>query len=205
MEAQKFDDPAQQIVLQEYLDTVPEAQERVAQLAAQIREAAADWSLRPAVEALLALRGVDFPTAATVMAELGDLGRFDSPRQLMAVQGLIRSEHSSGQRRRQRAITKTGNAHVRRVLVESAWSYRHPARKTRHLRCKGVDAPPVAQAIAWKAQKRLCGRYGRLNAAGKPRCKVATAIARELSGFIWDIVCQVMKTGETGVGRRAAA
>ena len=205
LEAQKFDDPAQQIVLQEYVDTVTRAQERVAQLAAQTREAAAGWSLWPAVEALLALRGVNFLTAATVMAELGDLSGFDNPRQLMAFLGLIPSEHSSGQRRRQGAITKTGNAHVRRVLVEAALSYRHPARKTKPLRCKGADAPPEAQSNAWKAHKRLCGRYRRLNAAGKPSCKVTTAIAQELSGFAWAIVCQVMKTPEKDPGKRAAA
>ncbi len=115
LEAQNFDDPAQQILLQEYVDTVTVAQERVA----QIREAAAGWSLRPAVEALLALRCVNFLTAATVMAELGDLSRFDSPRPLMAFFGLILSEHCSGQRSRQGAATRTGNAHIRPA---SSWN-----------------------------------------------------------------------------------
>ena len=205
LEAQKFEDRIQQIVLQEYVDAVSSAQERVSQLATQIREAVEDWSLRPAVEALRALRGVDVLTAATVLAELGDLGRFDNPRQLMAFLGLVPSEYSSGSRRRQGAITKTGNAHVRRVLIESAWCYRFPARKTAHLRQKGADASPEVQAVAWKAQKRLCGRYQRLIATGKPTCKVATAVARELAGFMWAIVRIVGEKGNGGTDRRAAA
>ena len=127
LEEQRFEHPVQQVVFQEYVDTVMEARRRVAGLEGQMREVLEPWSLRPMVEALIALRGVDVVTAMTVLAELGDLTRFDSPH-----------EHSSGPRRRQGAITKTGNGHVRRVLVESAWSYRFPARKTRHLRCRRV-------------------------------------------------------------------
>ena len=117
----------------------------------------------------------------------------------MGFLGLVASEHSSGGRRRQGAITKTGNGHVRRVLVESAWSYRFPARKTRHLRCK-AQAPPAVQAMAWAAvqamawaaQKRLCARYRHLYHAGKAKCVVTTAVARELVGFIWAVACEVM-------------
>ena len=168
------------------------ARRRVAGLEGQMREVLERWSLRPMVEALIALRGVDVVTAMTVLAELGDLTRFDSPRELMSFLGLVPSEHSSGPRRRQGAITKTGNGHVRRVLVESAWSYRFPARKTRHLRCKASAAPPAVQAIAWAAQKRLCARYRHLYSAGKAKCVVTTAVARELVGFIWAIACEVM-------------
>ena len=187
LEAQAFDHPAQQIVFQEYVDAVQDAGRRIAGLDTQIRAALAAWSLRPVAEAMIALRGVDVLTAVTILAELGDLTRFDHPRQLMGFLGLVPGEHSSGSRRRQGAITKTGNGHVRRVLVEAAWSYRFPARKTAHLRRKGADAAPAVQAIAWDAQKRLCGRYRKLSAAGKPQCKVTTAVARELAGFLWAI------------------
>ncbi len=125
------------------------------------------WSLQPVVEALISLRGVD--TAVTVLAEPGDLTHFDSPRQLMSYPGLVPGEHSSGSHRRQDRITRTGNSHVHRVLVEAAWSYRFPARKTAHLRRKAAAAPPRVQALAWAAQKRLCARYRRLSTAGNAR------------------------------------
>ena len=130
-------------------------------------------------------------TAATVLAELGDLTRFATPRELMSFLGLVPSERSSGERRRQGGITKTGNGHARRVLIEAAWCYRFPARKTAHWRRKASAAPPAVQAIAWAAQKRLCGRYRHLYHAGKAKCQVTTAVARELSGFIWAIACEV--------------
>ena len=192
LEEQRFEHPAQQVVFQEYIDTVMQTRTRVASLEGQMREALAGWSLRPVVEALMALRGVDLVTAMTVLAELGDITRFDSPRELMSFLGLVPSEHSSGPRRRQGGITKTGNGHVRRVLVESAWCYRFPARKTRHLRRKAAAAPPGVQALAWAAQKRLCMRYRHLYHAGKKMCVVTTAVARELVGFIWAVACEVM-------------
>ena len=123
-----------------------------------------------------------------LLAELGDISRFESPRQLMAYLGLVPSEHSSGSRRRQGGITLAGNGHARRMLVESAWSYRFPARQTMHLKRKAVNASESAKAIAWRAQKRLCGRYRTLTRAGKCTRLVCVAIARELAGFIWDIV-----------------
>ena len=159
LEEQKFEHPVQQVVFQEYVDTVVETRRRVASLEAQMREALERWSLRPVVEALMALRGVDVVTAMTVLAELGDITRFDSPRELMSFLGLVPSEYSSGRSRRQGAITKTGNGHVRRVLVESAWSYRFPARKTTRMRYRASAVPPTVQAMAWAAQKRLCARY----------------------------------------------
>ena len=131
------------------------------------------------------------PPAMTTLAELGDLTRFESPRQLMSFLGLVPSEQSSGQRRRQGGITKTGNGHVRRVLVEAAWSYRFPARKTAHLRRKAAGASAPVQAIAWAAQKRLCGSYWSLYQAGTAKALVCTAIARELVGFIWAIAYEV--------------
>ena len=192
LEEQRFDHPVQQVVFQEYVDTVLEAQRRVAGLEEQMRAGLQGWSLRPVAEALMALRGVDVVTAMTVLAELGDLTRFASPRELMSFLGLVPSEHSSGGRRRRGGITKTGNGHVRRVLVEAAWSYRFPARKTAHLRRKAQAAPPAIQAIAWAAQKRLCARYWHLYHAGKAKCQVTTAVARELVGFIWAVACEVM-------------
>ena len=128
----------------------------------------------------------------TVLAELGDISRFDSPRELMAYLGLVPSEHSSGGTRRQGGITRTGNGHVRRVLVESAWNYRFPARKTRTIERRAEKAPEAVQAMAWEAQKRLCQRYRTLIEAGKQKQQVTTAVARELSGFIWAITCEVM-------------
>ena len=191
LEAQAFESPVQQVVFQEYVDAVAQATARVASLKARMHEALRSWSLAPAVAGLRALRGVDTITAMTVLAELGDLTRFDSPRQLMSFLGLVPGEHSSGSRRRQGAITKTGNGHVRRVLVEAAWSYRYPARKTAHLRRKAAAAPEAVRALAWAAQTRLCARYRHLSRAGKARNQVTTAVARELAGFIWAIVCEV--------------
>lgn len=192
LERVKFDSPVQQIVLQEYIDTVKEMQRRVAQLEKQMRQALADWSLRPVVEGVMALRGVSLITAMTVLAELGDISRFDSPRQLMAYLGLVPSEHSSGPNRRQGAITKTGNGHVRRVLVEASWNYRFQARKTRVIEKRAEKTSPQIQAIAWQGQKRLCGRYRHLIEAGKVKKQVTTAVARELAGFICAIACEAM-------------
>ena len=123
-----------------------------------------------------------------LLGGLGDISRFESPRQLMAFLGLVPSEHSSGTRRRQGGITLTGNGHARRMLIESAWSYRFPARQTMHLKRKAVNASEPAKRIAWAAQKRLCARYRTLTRAGKNTKLVCVAIARELAGFIWDIV-----------------
>ena len=183
-----FEQPWLQIVLQEYIDAVKAATQRVADLTDQLLRALPSWSLAPVVDALVALRGIDKLAAMVLLAELGDISRFDSPRLLMAYLGLVPSEHSSGGRRRQGAITLTGNGHARRMLVESAWSYRFPARQTMHLKRKAKAASPEARAIAWRAQKRLCGRYRQLTQAGKNTKLVCVAIARELVGFIWDIV-----------------
>lgn len=187
METQRFAHPAQQIVFQEYVDEVRHAQGRIKALEKELERALSDWTFSGQARDLMALRGVDTLTAITILAELGDITRFDTPRQLMAYVGLVPSEHSSGQRRQRGAITKAGNAHVRRVLVESAWCYRFPARKTRHLQRRAEKTPQAVQDIAWKAQKRLCGRYRRLSARGMPKGKVCTAIARELLGFMWAI------------------
>ena len=184
----KMEHPWQQVVLQEYIDAERAAGERVAQLTDHLMRALPEWSLAPVVDSLIALRGVDKLSAIVLLAELGDISRFDSPKQLMAFLGLVPSEHSSGPRRRQGGITLTGNGHARRMLVESAWSYRFPARQTKHLKGKAINASEAAKKIAWKAQTRLCGRYRTLTRAGKNTKLVCVAIARELAGFIWDIV-----------------
>ena len=125
----------------------------------------------------------------TLLAEFGDISRFDSPRELMGYLGLVPCVHDSGQRRgRHGRITRAGNGHARRILVESAWSYRFPARQTAHLVRKARQASNEAKTIAWRAQRRLCGRYRALTAAGKNQKVVCVAVARELVGFIWDIV-----------------
>lgn len=187
LEELKFDHEWQQVVLQEYIDAARAASQRVADATAQMERVLPQWSLAPVVDSLRALRGVDKVAAMVLLSELGDLSRFDSPRQLMAFLGLVPIEHSSGENRRQGPITKTGNGHARRILVESAWSYRFPARQTKHIKRKAADASSEAKAIAWKAQKRLCGRYQALIQAGKNTKQTTVAVARELAGFIWDI------------------
>jgi transposase len=183
--------PAQQLVLQEYVDTVRCCTERVDRLTAQIREFVPQWRMAPVVEALEALRGVSLIVATTTVAELGDLSRFDTAGQLMAFLGLIPSEHSSGSRTKRGGITKTGNGHARRVLVEAAWAYRFPARVSRRLLKRQEHLPRGVCEVAWKAQLRLCARFRRLTARGKTKQVVTTAIARELSAFMWAIVQQV--------------
>lgn len=123
---------------------------------------------------------------------VGPYSRFEAPKQLMAFLGLVASEHSMGGRRRQGAITLTGNTHARRMLVESAWSYRYPARQTKHLKSKAVNASPEAKGVAWKTQVRLRGRNRSMTRAGKNTKLVCVVIVRELAGFLWDIVCREM-------------
>ena len=187
LEAVKFEHPVQQIVFQEYVDTVKAMTKRVDAMAKQIELAASESVFWPVIQGLMALRGVNLLTATTVVAEIGDLRRFTSAPQLMAYLGVVPSEHSSGGTKSRGGITKTGNGHVRRVLVEAAWTYRHPARKTATLQRRAERTTEVVQEIAWNAQKRMCGRYKRLEARGKLKVQVCTAIARELAGFIWAV------------------
>ena len=187
LEQQKFGQPVQQIVFQEYVDTVKALSKRIDGLDTQLERVANESVFWPVIEGLMALRGVNLLTAMTVVAEIGDLRRFDSAPQLMAYLGLVPSEHSSGATRSRGAITKTGNAHVRRVLVEASWTYRHPARKTAHLQRRAERTSEAVQDIAWKAQKRLCARYRLMEGNGKLKVQACTAVARELTGFIWAI------------------
>jgi transposase len=179
--------PAQQVVFQEYVRAVNEHTERLQRLEQELHEQVHTWRLQPVVEALQALRGVQFTVAVTIVAELGDLTRFDNPRQLMSYLGLTPSEYSSGERRRQGSITKTGNTHARRALIEGAWAYRYPAKVSRHLQLRLETQSKPIQDISWKAQVRLCKRYRKLMARGKHANQVVVAIARELVAFMWAI------------------
>ncbi len=186
---------AQKTVFQEYIQAISQHTERLDHIMVELHEIAENWRLYPFVEAYQALRGVKFIVALTVAAELGDITRFDNPRQLMAFLGLIPSEHTSGSKRRLGSITKTGNSHVRRVLIEGAWAYRHPAKVSPAIRARLESLPLSIQNIAWKAQLRLCKRYRRLVARGKNKNKVVTAIAREVAAFMWAIAHEVKQTG----------
>src|SRR5215813_5904147 len=183
--------PAQQLVFQEYVRAVSEQTERLQRLEAELPALVQSWRWLPVVEAIQALRGVQFIAAVTLIAELGDLTRFANPRQLTSYLGLIPSEHTSGKRRRQGSITKTGNSHARRVLVEGAWAYRYPAKVSRHLQLRLEKVPQAIQDISWKAQVRLCKRYRRLVARGKNVNQVVVAIAREMAAFVWAIAREV--------------
>jgi transposase len=186
--------PAQPIVFQEYVRAVNEHTERLQRLEQARQEQVTSWRFSPVVEALQALRGVQCTVAVTTVAELGDLTRFATPRELMKFWGLIPSEYSPGERRRQGAITKAGNTHARRALVEGAWAYRYPAKVSRHLQLRLEKQPKAIQDISWKAQVRLCKRHRRLIARGKHANQVVVAIARELVGFMWAIAKQVPVT-----------
>ena len=183
--------PTQQIVFQEYVNTVTERTKRIKQLEQMLREQVCDWYFAPVVSALQAMRGVRFINAVTLVAEIGDLTRFDSPRQLMCFLGLVPSQHSSGEHTRLGPITKSGNRHARRNLIEAAWAYRYKAKVSREIQIRQEHLPLKIREIAWKAQVRLCARYRKLCARGKNKNVVVVAIARELVAFMWDIAHQV--------------
>ena len=183
--------PAQQIVFQESLRAVDQQVERVQRREAVLAEHVPSWRLYPVVQALQALRGVQDTVATIMVAEIGDLTRFDNPRQLAAFLGLIPSEYSSGERRRQGSITKAGNGHARRALIEGAWAYRFPAKVSVHIQKRLESLPKPIQDIGWKAQVRLCKRFRRLTARGKHPNVAVTAVARELAAFMWAIAREV--------------
>jgi transposase len=177
----------QRIALEEMLHAVRQATDRIGRLEQAIRAALPDWSLAPTASALMALRGIDLIAATSLLAEIGDLTRFASPRQLMAWLGMVPSENSTGERVRRGAITKAGNRRARSMLVECAWSYRHPPRVGADKLAKVEAAPPAVRDIAWKAQTRLSARYRALRRAGKLDNVAITAVARELAAFIWAV------------------
>jgi len=184
---QAFDHPAHQILLAEYCQAIEDAGVRLDRLTTLVVETAASWSMAPVVAAYQAMRGVAFMTAVTFVVEVGDVRRFNNPRQLMAYLGLVPSEHSTGERVKRGGITKAGNTRARRVLIEGAWTYRFPARVSPTIQARLEGVPRNVREIAWKGQVRLCARYRRLVAAGKPKVIAVTAIAREMAAFLWAI------------------
>ena len=183
--------PAQQVALQEYISSVHETLNRVDRLTEQIRQMVPDWRLAPIVSALQSARGISLITAVTLLTEIGDLSRFNKPAQLMAYLGLVPSEYSTGDAIKRGGITKTGNSHARKALIEASWAYRMQPRVSRILLKRQQGLPDQVCRIAWKAQLRLCARFRRLAAKGKNKQVVVTAIARELSAFLWAIAKQV--------------
>jgi transposase len=174
-------------VFEETLLAIRQAQERLDRLEQAIRLAVPDWSLAEVVEALMAMRGMDLIAAATFLAEIGDLSRFQTPTELMAYLGLVPSEESTGDSIKRGSITKAGNRRARRMLVECAWAYQHPPRVGRDKQQKVDAAPRAVREIAWKAQCRLHARYRALVRRGKLKTVAITAVARELAGFIWAV------------------
>lgn len=183
----KLPDAPRQFAFQEYVTAIEVATERLLRIEGAIRETVVAWRFYPVVEALQALRGIQLIAAAGLVAEIGAIERFAHPRQLMAYLGLVPSEHSSGEKRRQGKITKAGNGHARRLLVEVAWLYRYPARVAPILQKRWDKVDREVRDIAWAAQVRLCARFRRLKARKLPHNKIVVAIARELAGFIWAV------------------
>jgi transposase len=182
-----WEQTAQRMVLAEYRQNLEEIQQRLTRYEREIETLAQTSPHAPTIGALQAMRGVKLITAATIVSELGDIGRFRSPRELMAYAGMVPSEHSSGGHVRRGSITKTGNAHLRRVIIESAWHYRHAPGVSGDLRKRQRDVPAPACAIAWNAQQRLNKRYRHLLARGKTSHQTVVAVGREMLGFIWAI------------------
>jgi transposase len=188
----RFEHPAQEIAFNEYRQASKETCERVERITQSLREHCRQWRMNRVVEALMCLKGFDFVAAVTFVAELGDLTRFAHPRALMSYLGLVPSEYSSGNTRRQGAITRCGNKHARRILVEAAWNNRFKAQVTRTLEVRQEGQPKAIRDISWKAQLRLSKRWRVLSVGRKlNQNKICVAIARELAGFIWDVARQV--------------
>jgi transposase len=188
---QKFDHPGQQIAFEELVGAVQEPAGRIERLTKAIEAQVKSWKRRPLVEAFMCLRGMALINSVTWVAEIGDFGRFGHPSQLMSYIGITPSEDSSGLKRRQGSITRTGNEACRRAAIEAAWQYRLPARVTPHIRKRHHGRPKEVLALAWKAQTRLCERYQTLVRNRKKAVVTVTAVARELVGFLWAVARQV--------------
>jgi transposase len=185
--SQKLEHPQQRLVLEEMMLAMRQAQERLQRLEQAIAAAVPEWSLAEVVTALMAMRGIDLISAATLLAEIGDLSRFQTPTELMGYLGLVPSEDSTGDVIKRGPITKAGNRRARRMLVECSWSYQHPPRVGSAKQPKVDAAPPAVREIAWKAQCRLYRRYRALIRKNKLKTVAIVAIARELAGFIWAV------------------
>ncbi len=191
LQQQYFEHPADQIVLQEYVEAVRIAEERLVRIERAIMEFLPGWHLAPIVDALQALRGIDLVVAVSFVVEIGDIRRFASPRQLMGYLGLVPEERSTGETVRRGSITKMGNPRIRQLLVESAWTYRFPPRIGAKKLQKLVRVSPKIREIAWKAQSRLSARFRAFSARGKKTTVTCTAVARELAGFMWAVAMEV--------------
>ncbi|MDQ2945972.1 MAG: IS110 family transposase [Acidobacteriota bacterium] len=186
-----------QTAFTEYWQAVTAADERVARLTGALAGSIEGWRFEAVAMALQALRGIDQISAIGLVAEIGDIGRFAHPRQLMGYLGLVPSEHSSGDRVARGSITKTGNAHARRLLTEAAWNYRFQARIGYRAQRRAEDLPQAIRDVAWKAQLRLTGRFARLRARGVQINKVCIAVARELAGFVWAVAWTQAKLAQS--------
>jgi transposase len=184
---------AAQTAFTEYWQAVKSADDRVERLTKALQGSITGWRFEPVVGALQALRGVAAITAIGLVAEIGDLGRFAHPRKLMGYLGLVPSEHSSGERTSRGSITKTGNAHARRLLTEAAWNYRFKARIGKEAQLRQQELSEPVRTMAWKAQLRLTQRFAALNARGLQANKACVAVARELAGFVWAIGMQAQR------------
>lgn len=191
---QRFEHAGERLALTEYQLAVQAAEQRVERLTAALTETIKGWRFESVVAALRGLRGIDVVSAIGLVAEIGDINRFGSARGLMGYLGLVPSEHSSGNSVRRGSITKTGNAHARRLLTEAAWNYRFPARMSAALRERSEALPQPVRDHAWKAQMRLSKRFSQLSSRGVQHNKVCVAVARELAGFVWAIARQAAPT-----------
>lgn len=190
----EVNNPVQRLILEEYLQAVDASVERIAGIEEHIRDQMQSWDRLPFVHALQGLKGFDFISSMVVASELGDITRFDHPRKLMAYLGLVPTEDTSGNHRRQGPITKCGNSHVRWMLVETAGSYRYAPKVSKALSIRQEKVPRAVKELSWRAQKRLCKRYSRLTMRMMHPNKVKVAIARELCSFIWELAHLMEKT-----------
>jgi len=197
LRAMTLPDEAHQIVLEEYIMAVDAGVERVRRLAAHMVSVLETWERKPHVDALVALRGFQTVAAMTVVSELGDLSRFKSPRQLMGYLGMVPSEATTGTRRRQGSITKTGNGHARWMLIECASHYRLEPKVSEALSARQQGQSRDVRELSWRAQNRLNYRFKRLCARGLNRNKVVVAVARELCAFVWELDALVRKGAKT--------
>lgn len=184
-------DPAQKLVLEEYLQGIDRAGERVQRLEQSMQTQMETWSRRPLVKALQGLRGFQLVASMVVASEIGDFSRFEHPRSLMGYLGLVPSEHTTSDRRRQGSITKCGNSHVRWILVEAAHHYRLPPKVSKELSRRQEGLSREVRELGWRAQHRLHRRFMKLTLRGVQRNKVVVAVARELAAFVWELACLV--------------
>ena len=191
--------PAQKFVLEETIESLDRAVHRLGQLEARLETVVETWRMKPAVEALQCLRGIAFIAATVLVSELGDLTRFQHPKQLMAYLGLVTNERTTGTSRRQGSITKCGNGHARLFLIEAAHHYRLPPKISKELSRRQEGQPKRVRQIAWIAQNRLHRRTWKLMNRRVITPKVVVAVARELSGFIWAIFCETQSPGTVNI------